>query len=103
MVTLATFVKLLRWRKPRLLPDDYLTTLCSDIAGIGIKANENIQKLGRWLEMGITVALRNTKDGIEEALDLIDAYGENFHQKILEKCINNRQSACCVRGASCKI
>ena len=61
------------------LPDDYLTTLCSDIVRIGIKANENIQELGRWLEMGIAVALhRHTKDGIEEALDLIDAYGENF-------------------------
>lgn len=61
------------------LPDDYLTTLCSDIVRIGIKAKENIQELGRWLEMGVAVALhRHSKDGIEEALDLIDAYGENF-------------------------
>jgi hypothetical protein len=61
------------------LPDDYLTTLCSDIVRIGIKAKENIQELGRWLEMGVAVALhRHSKNGIEEALDLIDAYGENF-------------------------
>ena len=44
-----------------------------------LKANENIQELGRWLEMGVAVALhRHSKNGIEEALDLIDAYGENF-------------------------
>lgn len=61
------------------LPDDYLTTLCSDIVRIGVKAQENIQELGRWLEMGIAVAMhRHSKDGIEEALDLIDAYGEHF-------------------------
>ena len=61
------------------LPDEYLTTLCSDIVRIGLKANENIQELGRWLEMGVAVALhRHSKNGIEEALDLIDAYGENF-------------------------
>lgn len=61
------------------LPDDYLTTLCSDIVRIGIKSNENIQELGRWLEMGVAVAIhRHSKDGIEEALDLIDAYGDNF-------------------------
>ena len=39
----------------------------------------DIQELGRWLEMGVAVALhRHSKNGIEEALDLIDAYGEHF-------------------------
>ncbi|MCY4380953.1 MAG: hypothetical protein OXC40_05245 [Proteobacteria bacterium] len=61
------------------LPDEYLTTLCSDIVRIGIKAGENFQELGRWLEMAVAVSLhRSTKEGVEEALDLIDAYSEDF-------------------------
>lgn len=64
------------------LPDDYLTSLCSDIVRIGLKAGENIQELGRWLEMAVAVALhRNTQGGVEEALDFIDAYSEAFLQE----------------------
>lgn len=61
------------------LPDEYLTTLCSDIIRIGIKARENLQELGRWLEMAVAVSLhQNTRFGVEEALDFIDAYSEDF-------------------------
>ncbi|MCY4443972.1 MAG: hypothetical protein OXC44_04130 [Proteobacteria bacterium] len=64
------------------LPDDYLISLCSDIVRIGIKAGENIQELGRWLEMAVAVGLhQNSKEGVEEALDLIDAYSEDFLQE----------------------
>lgn len=61
------------------LPDDYLTALCSDILRIGIKSGENFQELGRWLEMAVAVSLhQNTRDGVEEALDFVDAYSEDF-------------------------
>jgi len=61
------------------LPDDYLTALCNDTVRIGIKAQANIQELGSWLEMGVAVAIhRHSHDGIQEALDFIDAYGEHF-------------------------
>lgn len=61
------------------LPDEYLTSLCSDIIRIGIKAGENFQELGRWLEMAVAVSLhRNQRSGVEEALDFIDAYSEEF-------------------------
>ena len=64
------------------LPDDYLISLCSDIIRIGLKAGENIQELGRWLEMAVAVSLhRNTQAGVEEALDFIDAYSEAFLQE----------------------
>lgn len=61
------------------LPDEYLATICSDIIRIGIKAGENVQELGRWLEMAVAVSLhQNTRFGVEEALDFIDAYSEDF-------------------------
>lgn len=61
------------------LPDEYLTTLCSDIIRIGIKADENIQELGRWLEIAVAVSLhQNSRFGVEEALDFIDVYSEFF-------------------------
>ncbi|MEI8025753.1 MAG: hypothetical protein WCI18_05315 [Pseudomonadota bacterium] len=61
------------------LPDGHLTALCNDTVRIGIKAKANPQELGIWLEMGVAVAIhRHSHDGIQEALDFIDAYGEHF-------------------------
>jgi hypothetical protein len=61
------------------LPRDILTTLCSDIIHIGVKAKGNIQELGYWFQKGIAVAISHkNREGIEEALDLINTYGEFF-------------------------
>lgn len=61
------------------LPTDLLITICSDIVRYGIKAETSIQEIGRWLEKAVFCAMsRQNKAGMEEALDLIDAYGEHF-------------------------
>jgi len=63
----------------QILPEDILITAASDAVRIGIKANTNVQELGRWLQKSVAVAMKaQTRDGIEEALDLVDAYGEYF-------------------------
>ncbi len=62
-----------------ILPNEVLITLCSDTVRAGIKSKANIQELGQWLQKGVAISLGfHTKEGIEEALDLIDAYGEYF-------------------------
>ena len=61
------------------LPREYTTTLCSDLIRMGIRANVNIQEISRWLQKGVSVAMSHqNRDGVSEALDLIDAYGEYF-------------------------
>ena len=61
------------------LPGKYVTSLCSEIVRCGLKAKENFQELSHWLEKAIIVALNNqSKDGIEEALDFVDAYADAF-------------------------
>lgn len=61
------------------LPREYLTTVCSDIIRMGIKARVNIQEISRWLQKGVSIAMSHqNRDGIAEALDFIDAYGEYF-------------------------
>jgi hypothetical protein len=61
------------------LPEEILITTASDAVRVGIKAGINIQELGRWLQKAVSVAMKTqTRDGIEEALDLVDAYGEYF-------------------------
>jgi hypothetical protein len=61
------------------LPDEVLSLICSDAIRFGIKSKENIQELGRWLQKAIATAMRTQgRGGIEEALDLLDAYGEHF-------------------------
>ena len=58
---------------------EYLITLCSDILRIGIKAGENVQVLGNWLEMAIAVSLhQDNKNAVLDALDFIDAYSDFF-------------------------
>lgn len=61
------------------LPAEYLTTLCSDIIRMGIRAKASIQEISRWLEKGVSVAMsHHSQEGVAEALDFIDAYGEFF-------------------------
>lgn len=61
------------------LPKEYLTSLCNEIVRLGIKSKANFQELSRWLEKGVGTALSfQTKAGIEEALDLVDAYSTHF-------------------------
>ena len=61
------------------LPRDVLITLCSDAVRAGIKSGANMQELGQWLQKAVATAMSShTKDGVEEALDLIDAYGDYF-------------------------
>lgn len=53
--------------------------VCSEIVRCGIKSGENIQEIGRWLKKGTEIGLSMfNKHGMEEALDLVDAYGEVF-------------------------
>ncbi len=62
-----------------ILPNEVVITLCSDTVRAGIKSKANIQELGQWLQKAVAIALGfHSKQGIEEALDLIDAYGEYF-------------------------
>ncbi len=61
------------------LPKDLLVTACSDAVRSGFKAKTNIQELGLWLQKAVSAAMSmHTQEGIEEALDLVDAYGELF-------------------------
>ncbi|MDD1422610.1 hypothetical protein MEO40_26600 [Dolichospermum sp. ST_sed1] len=64
------------------LPREILVSACSDAVRIGIKAGINILELGRWLQKGVSVLMtKQSKESIEDALDLIDAYGEYFLQE----------------------
>lgn len=61
------------------LPKELLINACSDAVRLGMKAHINIQELGRWLQKGVAVSMSvHTKENIEDALDLIDAYGDYF-------------------------
>lgn len=61
------------------LPRDIFITLCSDAVRVGIKSNANMQELGQWLQKAVATAMSShTKEGVEEALDLVDAYGDYF-------------------------
>lgn len=61
------------------LPREYATTLCSELIRMGIKADINIQEISRWLQKGVSIAMSyQNREGIAEALDFIDAYGEFF-------------------------
>ncbi len=63
----------------RDLPDDVIVTTCSDAIRFGIKAKENIQELGRWLQKAVATSMKvQGRNSVEEALDLLDAYGEHF-------------------------
>lgn len=62
------------------LPDDMLLILYGEALRVGIKSNENLQELGRWLNKAISICCDPpSKDGLEEALDFIDAYGDYFY------------------------
>jgi galactose-1-phosphate uridylyltransferase len=61
------------------LPKEYATTLCSDLIRMGIKGGVNIQEISRWLQKGVGIAMSHqNREGISEALDFMDAYGEYF-------------------------
>lgn len=61
------------------LPKDVLISLCSETVRAGIKSGANMQELGQWLQKGVAIAVgQHSRQGIEEALDLIDAYGDYF-------------------------
>ncbi len=59
---------------------EMLLSLFGECLRLGIKSNENIQELGRWLRKAIDLCVTPpTKDGLMDALDFIDAYGEHFY------------------------
>lgn len=61
------------------LPKEYMTTLCSDLIRMGLKAHASVQEISRWLQKGVSVAMSyQSREGIAEALDFMDAYGEHF-------------------------
>ncbi len=61
------------------LPKEYATTLCSDLIRMGIRAQVNIQEITRWLQKGVSIAMSyQSREGVAEAIDFMDAYGEFF-------------------------
>lgn len=61
------------------LPKGEIIALCNEILRVGFKAKTNFQELGRWLEKAVATAMSyQSKAGIEEALDILDAYSEDF-------------------------
>ncbi len=72
------------------LPRDLIISICDECLRLGIKGNANMQELGIWLKKAIksTMAIK-TRENIDEALDIMDAYADHFEsstqgQKILE-------------------
>ena len=58
---------------------DGLVAVYSEAIRTGIKSNTNMQELSLCLQKAIAIAMsQKTKEGIEDAIDLIDAYGEFF-------------------------
>lgn len=61
------------------LPLDLFITAASEAVRCGLKAKANMQELGQWLQKAVAASMsKKSREGIEEALDLIDAYGEAF-------------------------
>ena len=64
------------------LPNDLILTLCGDCLRLGIKANENLQELSRWLRKGVNACVQaRNPAAIEDALDFIDAYSDHFAEE----------------------
>ncbi len=64
------------------LPVDLLVTTLSEAIRCGIKAQTNIQELGQMLQKAVGYAMgTHSRQGVEDALDLVDAYGEFFFQE----------------------
>lgn len=61
------------------LPPETLLNICSETMRSGIKCSASMQEISFWLQKGTAVALSfQTPEGIDEALDLIDAYRDYF-------------------------
>ncbi len=64
------------------LPVELLVTTLSEAIRCGIKAQTNIQELGQLLQKAVGYAMgTHSRQGVEDALDLVDAYGEFFFQE----------------------
>jgi len=62
-----------------LLPLDYRVEICNECLRLGIKEQINFQELSQWLKRGIQHLLQKpSTDSIEDALDILDAYGDYF-------------------------
>jgi hypothetical protein len=62
------------------LPVEEKLECCAECLRLGLKANISNQELAGWLRQGVDTSLGDkTVRGVEEALDLIDAYGDQFH------------------------
>jgi hypothetical protein len=61
------------------LTHEGLVTAYSEALRSGIKAGANMQELSLCLQKAIAIAMsQKSQEGIEDAIDLIDAYGEFF-------------------------
>ncbi len=61
------------------LPPELLLELCNETMRSGVKCSASMQEISFWLQKGIAIALSfQSPQGIDEALDLIDAYREYF-------------------------
>ena len=61
------------------LPVEEKLECCAECLRLGLKANISNQELAGWLRQGVDTSLGDkTVRGVDEALDLIDAYGDQF-------------------------
>ena len=64
-----------------VLPRDILINVCTGAIRAGFKASISTPELGQWLQKSIAIAMSyRTKEGLEEAFDILDAYCDDFKQ-----------------------
>lgn len=61
------------------LASELLLNLCGECLRLGFKSDANLQELSQWLRKGVAACLNSgSVAGIEDALDFLDAHGEQF-------------------------
>lgn len=64
------------------LPSDSASLMCNECLHLGVKAGVNFQELSQWLRLGVqTLLAQGDHSSIEDALDMLDAYGDVFLQQ----------------------
>lgn len=63
------------------LPRDYIVQICDECMRLGSKADVNFQEQSQWLRLGIQNLIASpSPERVDDALDLLDAYGDCFLQ-----------------------
>lgn len=61
------------------LPTEIIVSICDECLRLGAKGDANFQEMSQWLRIGIQALINSpNREVIEDALDLIDAYGDYF-------------------------